>query len=76
MINQHTYDLKVAQTAKTLRLARGIKQQAMAAELNLERSCYSRLEKGERKFTIGQLYIVANVLGITLMQMIATVEGE
>lgn len=62
------------ETLRQLRKARGLKQVAVAAELDIEQSTYSGYETGKRNPNPEMLYKLANLYGVnidTLMRVAA-----
>lgn len=56
------YDLQVMQIVKALREQQCLKHNNLALPLKINRTTYSRIEKGEIAFTPGQLRIMAKEL--------------
>ena len=55
---------------RTLRKAKGISQRKMAEMLGLNQSTYSHYEKGIREPRIAMLRKMADVLGVTIDELI------
>ncbi len=55
---------------KDLRMEKGMSQQEFAAKLDYEKSNMSRMESGKVNLRIASLYKVAQVLGITLPELL------
>lgn len=75
-MHYYNYDTKVSIVLKTLRKLRGIKQLSMAYALGIDRSTYSRMESGLIVISPGQLKIAANVIGISVFEIIALIEMD
>jgi transcriptional regulator with XRE-family HTH domain len=57
---------KIAAFVLSKRMESGIVQTHMAKELDVDQSCYSKLEKGYRDFTLSELEVVANIFEMSL----------
>ncbi len=63
-------DLKIAQAIKTLRLNKGISQKSIAVDLRMNPSYYNKHEKGLKAFTGGQLIIISQSLGVSILLLL------
>ena len=59
------YDLKIISTVKRIRKTLKIKELTLARALNISTSYYSKIEKGKKALTCGQLDILGKELGIS-----------
>lgn len=63
--------LKIGERIKQLRMEKGISQQQLAAALDYEKSNMSRLESGRINPRIATLQKVANVLNVSLAELVS-----
>jgi transcriptional regulator with XRE-family HTH domain len=61
--------MNLSERIKREREKRGIKQVDMADALNIERSNYTRLENRGNKMTLDQIQAIANVIGISVNEL-------
>ena len=61
---------KLAQRIKEIRIAKGMSQQELAAQIDYEKSNMSRLESGTVNPKIYTLYIVAKALNVSLKSLV------
>lgn len=59
---------------RTLRMERGMSQEALAFEAQLDRTFISLLERGQRLPSLATLFALAEALGISGKDMVAYVE--
>lgn len=59
---------------KDLRLARGLSQEALAHEAEIQRNFVSLIERGHNQPTIGTLWKLAEALDVSPSEMITEVE--
>ena len=52
-----------------LRKAKGLSQEAFAAECGLDRTYISGIERGKRNVSLENLRVIANAMGITLSRL-------
>lgn len=69
-MNEEAFLMKIGKRIKELRIAKGISQQELAAEIEYEKSNMSRLESGRINPKIATLYKVAKALGISLSDIV------
>ncbi len=62
---------KIGERIKQLRMEKGISQQQLAAALDYEKSNMSRLESGRINPRIATLQKVANVLNVSLAELVS-----
>jgi transcriptional regulator with XRE-family HTH domain len=55
---------------KSYRELKGFSQDYMASKLNISSSAYSRIERNEVNLTLGKLFLLAEVLNVSLEQII------
>jgi transcriptional regulator with XRE-family HTH domain len=60
---------------RNIRKARGVSQQILAYEVDMEKPNISRIEAGRTNVTIKNLYKIAEALGVT-MKEIVDIESE
>lgn len=63
-------------TLRRLRTDQGMTQDALAFESGLDRSFLSKLENGHKLPTLSTMVRLANVLGITVSQLVDEFERE
>lgn len=61
---------------KDLRANRGLSQQELASEAQVDRACISLLESGKRHPTLFTLLALARALQTTASELVAKVEAE
>ena len=69
-------DKSFAAVLKRLRVEKGLSQEKFGFEANLHRTYVSQLERGLKSPSLKTLYKIANVLGISLTDLMALVEQE
>lgn len=75
-MNKTDYNQRTALTIKALRILKRVKQVNVANALCLDPSVYSRMENGDVIMTIGEVRIIADTLGISILKILAIVEYE
>lgn len=60
---------KIGQNIKRIRLEKGIKQIDLATQINIEDSALRRIESGRTNPTVNTLYIIAEALGIDVVDL-------
>lgn len=60
---------------RELRLQRGLSQEKLAHEANIERNYISLLELGRNSASIDKLFKLAPALGVTVSELMGRVEG-
>ena len=69
-MTEKVFLMKICKRIKELRVAKGISQQELAAEIEYEKSNMSRLESGRVNPKIATLYKVAKALGISVSDIV------
>lgn len=59
---------------RRVRTARGIAQEAMAADLGYDRSYYGKIERGERNLSFRAAEELAEALGVPVVDLLCTRE--
>lgn len=62
---------QLVENIKRLRTEKGLTQQDVAEIINMHRSNYSKVEKGEREISIDALVKLANFFGLTLDELVS-----
>lgn len=62
--------MKLAENIKTIREAKNLKQIEVAAHIGVDKSAYSKIEKGLRALTVEELQKMAELFGFTTDQII------
>lgn len=62
--------MRVGHKIKTLRQARKIAQQGLAAACNFEKSNMSRIEAGRNNLTLGTLLTIGNALQVEIRDIV------
>ena len=62
--------MKLAENIKTIREAKNLKQIEVAAHIGVDKSAYSKIEKGLRALTVDELQKMAELFGLTADQII------
>lgn len=75
-MSQANYDKRLMEEVRNLRRSKDLKQDTIALALNIDRTTYSRIERGERPFTVSQLRSMCNALGVSLHKLIKIVESN
>ena len=71
-----SYDIKIINAVKALRLLRNINQEYIARCIDLSQSAYCKIETGQRALTISQLRIIAKELKTTHFQILAIADAD
>ncbi len=58
---------------RSLRLSKGLSQEAFAAECGLDRSYVGGIERGERNVALRNLEAIASALGVSLAELLQDV---
>lgn len=61
--------MKVVENIKTIRLEKGIPQKAIADLLSVDDSVISNIENGKRELKVSELEIIANCLGVEVIDL-------
>ena len=67
---QNTKPENTGQKIKKLRLMKGYKQEYMAYEIGITQTGYSKIETGETKITLERAFTIANIFGMSLVELI------
>lgn len=70
MSDKEQLQKEVGKRIRQLREERNIPQQDLAADCNIEKSNFSRLEAGNTNPTLHTLKIIADNLGVTLVEIV------
>lgn len=70
------FDLRIIDLVSTFRKLRNEKQNNLAALLNFTQPEYSRIERGARALTLGQLRKICDYLGLNVADLISIAEGS
>ena len=62
--------MSIGENIKRLRKQRGIKQQEIAALINMHRSNYSKIESGQREISVTALDKIADFFGLSVDEII------
>lgn len=62
--------MKIEENIKAIRLSKSIKQQVIADALDLDVAVVSNIEKGKRELKVSELEIIANALGVSVVDLI------
>jgi transcriptional regulator with XRE-family HTH domain len=65
--------LRFGRRVRTLRQAKGLSQEAFAAECGLDRSYIGGVERGERNVALRNLEAIASALGVSLSELLRSV---
>lgn len=60
---------RFGQKVRELRQAKGLSQEAFAAECGLDRTYMGGIERGERNLALRNIEVIARTLGISLSQL-------
>ncbi|NKB47628.1 MAG: helix-turn-helix domain-containing protein [Legionellales bacterium] len=60
---------EIGSKIRSLRLARGYSQEALAAEADMARSYYGAIERGERNFSVLGLLRIARALNVSVIEL-------
>jgi transcriptional regulator with XRE-family HTH domain len=66
--------VKFGKVLKELRLKKGLTQEELATDCNLDRTYISLLERGERQPTISTVFKIAEALGVSASSIIKQLE--
>ena len=67
--------MNLASNIKAIREEKGLKQIDVATHISVDKSAYSKIEKGNRNVTVEELQKMASLFGMTLDQIV-NYEGE
>jgi transcriptional regulator with XRE-family HTH domain len=59
----------IGRKIRSLRMARGYSQEALAAEAEMARSYYGSIERGERNFSVLGLLRIARALNVSVVEL-------
>ncbi|MCL2327635.1 MAG: helix-turn-helix transcriptional regulator [Bacteroidetes bacterium] len=62
--------MNVIKNIKTIRKRKGISHEAMAINLGISQTSYTKIEQGETKLTVERLQKIANILNVTLNELL------
>lgn len=65
----------VGQKLQILRLQKGFTQEQLGEKLNLSTSAYCKIEYGETDLTMTRLYKIAEVLGLSPLELFKILDG-
>jgi transcriptional regulator with XRE-family HTH domain len=68
MVTDHAR--RVGETVKALRVANSLTQEEIASAINLKKSTFSRMERGEFEITLSRLVELADFFGVTVVSLI------
>jgi len=61
--------MKILENIREIRMQKGIKQEVIASAFNLDTSVVSNIETGKRKLRVEELEILANALGVSVIDL-------
>jgi len=62
--------MDIIENIRTIRKNKGISHEAMAANLGISQTAYTKLEMGETKLTVDRLYKIADILEIEVENLL------
>lgn len=63
--------MKIEEVVKAIRIAKGIKQQAIADSLGIDQVIVSNIECGKREIKANELCAIANALGVSVVDLVS-----
>jgi len=63
--------MSLAENIKTIREEKNLKQIEVATHIGVDKSAYSKIEKGSRNVTVDELYKMGQLFKLTLDQIVA-----
>ena len=76
MTDADAIDLRVSERLRELRSERGLTLSALAEQTGISAPHLSRLEKGERQPSIGSLFQIARVYGVSVSELVEERDGD
>jgi len=67
--------MNIVHNIKKIREEKGLLQKQVASHINVDKSTYSKIEKGLREVTVTELYKIAQLFNITVDQIINLDDG-
>ena len=61
--------IRFGERIRTLRKQKGLSQEALGLETDLEQTYISDIERGARNISLRNIYAIADALGVTLSQL-------
>jgi transcriptional regulator with XRE-family HTH domain len=74
-VSEGALERRIASMLATLRKERGISQQALALELGRDQTVISRIESGQRRVTVPELFEWADALGVPFHRVAEELEA-
>ena len=71
-----TPEVAFGKVLRAIRLERGLSQEALGLEANVQRNFISLMELGHNQPSVTTLFKLANALGVRLSKIVALVEAE
>lgn len=71
----HEYNLRIITLVREFRQLKGVKQSTMAHAIGVDRSTYSRIEKGICAYTPGQLRKFTEILDLNFFSILHSAEN-
>jgi transcriptional regulator with XRE-family HTH domain len=66
----------LAQNVRRLRTSTGLSQESRASLAGIHRTYLSSVERGERNLTIGNVFRIAEALGVDPRELLRPIEGK
>ncbi|MEJ7693837.1 helix-turn-helix transcriptional regulator [Daejeonella sp.] len=63
-------DITIVDEIRRQRQRKGISQEAMAFDLSISQAAYSKIERGETELTISRIYEIADILEISVFDLL------
>jgi len=67
-------EVRFGELLKELRVKKGLTQEQLATDCDLDRTYISLLERGERQPTLKTLFAIAEVLGVSASEIVRELE--
>jgi transcriptional regulator with XRE-family HTH domain len=70
VVNRYLCGMALSDNIKAIREEKGLKQIDVASHINVDKSAYSKIEKGSRNVTVEELQGMATLFGMTMDQVV------
>ncbi len=68
--------MKYLENIKSIRKAKGLTQQEMSEGIGMAKNNYGKVENGQIELTVGRLYQIADILGVSIVTLLGEHVGD